>query len=200
MENYLTYGLRDLYVRALKALSVADAEVVALRVLSQSVAKRKKNFSFALSSDDEYKIKSLKRDPGREAAIVRAVRDEVDLMGTMQTYNDAFRFLNRLRWRLAQDDARRRIANPEARPSRAFSLAPLTSMKPCFIRVDKTALAQLWSHHFRGNAMMAAPRCIEDVLCVRARPRLNIGDSFQTDGTQLVVPYLAITTKTLFLT
>jgi len=35
---------------------------------------------------------------------------------------------------------------------------------------------------------------------VRARPRLNIGDSFQTDGTQLVVPYLAITTKTLFLT
>jgi len=35
VENYLTYGLRDLYVRALKALSVADAEVVALRVLSQ---------------------------------------------------------------------------------------------------------------------------------------------------------------------
>ena len=65
VENYLTYGLRDLYVRALKALSVADAEVVALRVLSQSVAKRKKNFSFALTSDDEYKIKSSKRDPGK---------------------------------------------------------------------------------------------------------------------------------------
>ena len=65
----------------------------------------------------------------REAAIVRAVGDEVDLMGTMQTYNDAFRFLNRLRWRLTQDDARRRIANPEARPSRAFSLAPITSRR-----------------------------------------------------------------------
>ena len=200
VENFLTYGLRDLYVRALKALSVADAEVVALRVLSQSVAKRKKNFSFVLTSDDEYKIKSSKRDPDREAAIVRAVRDEVDLMGTMQTYNDAFRFLNRLRWRLTQDDARRRIANPEARPSRAFSLAPLTSMKPCFIRVDKKALGELWSTHFRTDAVVVAPRCIEDVLSVRARPRLNIGDSFQTDGTQLVVPYLAITTKTLFLT
>ena len=86
-----------------------------MRVLSQSVTKRKKNFSFVLTSDDEYKIKSSKRDPDREAAILRAVRDEVDLMGTMQTYNDAFRFLNRLRWRLTQDDARRRIANPEAR-------------------------------------------------------------------------------------
>ena len=202
VENFLTYGLRDLYVRALKALSVADAEVVALRVLSQSVAKRKKNFSFVLTSDDEYKIKSPKNDPMREAAIVRSVGDEVDLMGTMQTYNDAFRFLNRLRWRLTQDDARRRIANPEARPSRAFSLAPLTSMKPCFIRVDKTALGELWSTHFRTDAVVVAPRCIEDVLSVRARvnPRLNIGDSFQTDGTQLVVPYLAITTKTLFLT
>ncbi len=120
-------------------------------------------------------------------------------MGTMQTYNDAFRFLNRLQWRLTQDAARRRIANPEARPARAFSLAPLTSMKPCFLRLDKKALGELWSAHFRSNAVVA-PRCIEDVLSVRARPRLNIGDSFQTDGTQLVVPYLAITTKTLFLT
>ena len=105
VENYLTYGLRDLYVRTLKALSIDNAEIVALRVLSQSVAKRKGNYSFALSSDDEYKIKSPKRDPVREAAIARAVRAEVDLMGTMQTYNDAFRFLHRLKWRLEQDDA-----------------------------------------------------------------------------------------------
>ena len=40
VENYLTYGLRDLYVRALKALSVADAEVVAL--LTSSLAIRRK--------------------------------------------------------------------------------------------------------------------------------------------------------------
>ena len=51
VENYLTYGLRDLYVRTLKALSIDNAEIVALRVLSQSVAKRKGNYSFALSSD-----------------------------------------------------------------------------------------------------------------------------------------------------
>ena len=96
------------------------------------------------------------------------MRDEVDLMGTMQTYNDAFRFLNRLQWRLTQDAARRRIANPEARPARAFSLAPLTSMKPCFLRLDKTALGELWSAHFRSDAVVVAPRCIEDVLSVRA--------------------------------
>jgi hypothetical protein len=125
VKNYLTFGLRDLYVRALKALSVADAEVVGLRVLSRSVAKRKGNFSFALSSDDEYKIKSPKRDPVREAAIARAVRVEVDLMGTMQTYNDAFRFLHRLKWRLEQDDARRLLANTSRRPtlSRVLSRA-----------------------------------------------------------------------------
>ena len=41
VENYLTYGLRDLYVRALKALSVADAEVVSLRVLSPSPSGRR---------------------------------------------------------------------------------------------------------------------------------------------------------------
>jgi hypothetical protein len=72
-------------------------------------------------------------------------------------------------------------------------------MKPCFVRVDKKALGELWSAHFRRIATVDAPRCIEDVLSVKARPRLNIGDSFQTDGTQLIVPYLAITTKTLFL-
>ena len=183
----------------MKALSVADAEVVALRVLSHSVAKRKGNFSFALSSDDEYKIKSPKRDPVREAAIARAVRVEVDLMGTMQTYNDAFRFLHRIRCRLEQDDARRRLGTPDARPSRAFSLAPLTSMKPCFIRVDKKGLGELWSAHLRSAALVAAPRCIEDVLDVRARPHLTIGDSFQTDGTQLVVPYRTLTTKRQFI-
>jgi hypothetical protein len=80
VKNYLTFGLRDLYVRALKALSVADAEVVGLRVLSRSVAKRKKNYSFAKSSDDEYKIKSPKRDPEREAAIGRAVRASIDFI------------------------------------------------------------------------------------------------------------------------
>lgn len=173
---------------------------------------RKGNYSFALSSDIEYKIKSPKRDMVREAAIARAVRAEVDLMGTMQSYNDAFRFLHRLKWRLEQDDARRLLAHPDARPSRAFSLAPLTtSMKPCFVRVDKTALGELWSTHFRRDATVDAPRCIEDVLSVKARPRLNRGfgqspkflakpkTSFQTDGTQLIVPYLAITTKTLFL-
>ena len=62
----------------MKALSVADAEVVALRVLSHSVAKRKGAFSFALTSDDQYTIKTPKRDPEREAAIVRAVRAEGD--------------------------------------------------------------------------------------------------------------------------
>jgi hypothetical protein len=51
----------------LKALSVADAEVVALRVLSHSVAKRKGDFSFALTSDDQYTIKTPKRDPFRNA-------------------------------------------------------------------------------------------------------------------------------------
>ena len=53
----------------------------------------------------------------REAAIARAVRAEVDLMGTMQTYNDAFRFLHRLKWRLEQDDARRLLANTSRRPT-----------------------------------------------------------------------------------
>jgi hypothetical protein len=120
-------------------------------------------------------------------------------MGTMQTYNDAFRFLHRIRCRLEQDDARRRLGNPDARPSRAFSLAPLTSMKPCFIRVDKKGLGELWSAHLRSAALVDAPRCIEDVLDVRARPHLTIGDSFQTDGTQLVVPYLTLTTKRQFL-
>ena len=94
-------------------------------------------------------------------------------MDTMQSYNDAFRFLHRLKWRLEQDDARRLLVLPDARPSRAFSLAPLTSMKPCFVRVDKKALGELWSTHFRRDATVDAPRCIEDVLDVRARPRLN---------------------------
>jgi hypothetical protein len=48
------------------------------------------------------------------------------------------------------------------------------------------------------ETLVAAPRCIEDVLDVRARPHLTIGDSFQTDGTQLVVPYRTLTTKRQF--
>lgn len=71
-------------------------------------------------------------------------------------------------------------------------------MKPCFIRVDKKGLGELWSAHLRSAALVAAPRCISDVLDVRARPHLTIGDSFQTDGTQLVVPYRTLTTKRQF--
>ena len=202
VENDLTFGLRDLYVRALKALSVADAEVVALRVLSHSVAKRPEGCLLVRPhqrrpvhhQDTETRPETRGRDRP-----CRASRGRFPLMGTMQTYNDAFRFLHRIRCRLEQDDARRRLGNPDARPSRAFSLAPLTSMKPCFIRVDKKGLGELWSAHLRSAALVDAPRCIEDVLDVRARPHLTIGDSFQTDGTQLVVPYLTLTTKRQFL-
>ena len=204
VQNHLVYALRDVYVCTLKkhfGLWCQDAQDVALRVLAASVRNRKQNFSFALSSDDDSSSKTVKRDPEREAAVVRAVEQEHEVMGTsMQTCNDAFGFLRRLQCRLAEDDARRHLVNAKARSARAFSLAPLTAMKPCFVRVDKTALTQLWMANFLGNKNVKAPHYIEDVLQRKARRTLTLGNSFQTDGTQVVVPYLCLSTRTQLLT
>jgi hypothetical protein len=200
VDNYLTYGLRDLYVRTLKALSVPDAEDVALRVLSRSVKPRSgTTFAFVLTEADTYRSRSTKRDEARETTIALATESEHELMDIMETYNDAFRFLDTLGRRLAADDATRQAQHKDARPARKFPLAPLTSMKPCFIRLDKTALSQLWrANRPRDNGnVLPEPECIEEVLRVRARPNLHIGNSFQTDGTQLTVPYIATTTTTI---
>ena len=200
VTNYLSYGLRDHYVRLLKVLGVANHKMVALRVLNKSVMKRKGNFSFALSSDDEFAASRTKRDTSAEAAVVSAVEREFQLMGKMETYGDAFRFLRHIQGRLEDDYAERLSKNKGARPGRSFNIAPLTSMKPCFIRVDKTSLDHLYTANFKKNGAIERPSCVEDVLPhVKARPRMVIGDSFQTDGTQLVVPYLQETHKTVCL-
>jgi len=140
----------------------------------------------------------VKQEPEREQAIASAVSQERDLMGSISSYNDAFVFLHRLRARLTQDHERRKLQHPEARPSRSFPLAPLTSMTPYYITLDKKALTELHSAHFRKDARVDKPNGIEDVLSVK-RPG-QLGASFRTDGTQAIVQYLTLTTKTLFLT
>ena len=89
VENYLQYGLRDHYVRTLRTLGVADFEAVALRVLKQSVAKRPKGFSFAMTWEDTNAASVVKQEPEREQAIASAVSQERDLMGSISSYNDA---------------------------------------------------------------------------------------------------------------
>ena len=91
---------------------------VALRVLATHVAKRPKNFEFSLNDKDAYQAGITKRDPSVEAAIRQRVAAEVDLMGPLASYNDAFRFLHRLRSRLEQDYASRAIVWWTARRTR----------------------------------------------------------------------------------
>ena len=71
-------------------------------------------------------------------------------------------------------------------------------MTPYYITLDKVALTDLHSAHFRKDARVDKPNGIEDVLSVK-RPG-QLGASFRTDGTQAIVQYLTLTTKTLFLT
>ena len=185
--NYLRSGLRDLYVRTLKDLGCDYHKDVALRVLATHVAKRTKNFSFSLDDNDAYQARITKRDPSVEAAIQQRVEAEVDLMGPLSTYNDAFRFLHRLRARLEQDYARRRLAKSDAYPPHHFSIAPLTGMKPCFVRIDNTTVRLLYKEHVSVNTIdLATPRGIGDVVAVPTRKGFELGGSILTDGTQVL--------------
>ena len=192
--NYLQSGLRDLYVRTLKALRCDFHHDVALRVLATHVAKRPNNFSFALNDKDAYRAGITKRDPSVEAAIRQRVDAEVDLMGPLASYNEAFRFLHRLRARLQQDYASRRLVDSEAYPPKHFSVAPLTAMKPCFVRIDGTSLGLLYKAYFSEITYetidLVEPLGIGDVLSVRPRNGFAVGKSFLTDGTQVLTTYV----------
>ena len=179
--NYLQSGLRDLYVRTLKPLGCDDHHDVGLRVLATHVAKRPKNVSFALDDKDADRagITGPLRRSG--SSIRQRVAAEVDLMGPLASYNDACRFLHRLRARLAQDYASRLLQDSEAYPPKHFSVAPLTGMKPCFVRIDGTSLGLLYKAFFSEISYetidLASPRGIGDVLSARPRNGFAVGQS-----------------------
>ena len=78
----LPHGLRDLYVRALKTLSVPDAEVVGEFSLTPLQSGRRTSRSSSPATTSTRSSRRSVDDPDREAVNDSPVRDEVDLMGT----------------------------------------------------------------------------------------------------------------------
>ena len=77
-------------------------------------------------------------------------------------------------------------------------------MKPCFVRIDGTSLGLLYKAFFSEISYetidLASPRGIGDVLSARPRNGFAVGQSFLTDGTQVLTTYVKRWEQTDYLT
>ena len=127
VKNYLVYGLRDQYLRLMKKLKVKDYKMVGLKVLENFVEECKSNFSFKLSTDD---MTFLRIHEHLTEDLKGKIDAEKKLMPKIMSYNSAFAFLSRVRDRfdVIEDETKQ------------FYVAPLSSMTPTFIRLNKVGL------------------------------------------------------------
>lgn len=111
---------------------VPNYKRVALRVLRASAELDLPTFRVKLSINDYRESRVTCRNPAKERTVVNRTESELNMMGAIGSYGDAFRFIGKV-----QDQFRPIEYSPK------LPLVPLTKIKTCFIRVDKLALAQL---------------------------------------------------------
>ena len=76
-------------------------------------------------------------------------------------------------------------------------IVPLSSMKLCFMCVDNTVITFMFAY-FENDAT-AKKKEIKQIMKVKTHLKKYIGAIFQTDAVQLIMNYIKIYKKTLFI-
>ena len=79
--------------------------------------------------------------------------------------------------------------------TKLFSVAPLSPMAPTYTRLDKVGLINSMEKiraHLPNAVKPKEPERIANVIKCHARRNHDLGQNFQTDGTQVILNYIKI--------
>ena len=103
VHNYMTYGLRDHYVQLVKSqydLPNHIAEIISLRILMTFEKTNKGQFSFKLSSDDNFLSKKVRRKETKDLIRVRVEEEQRKIPKITSSFSSLFQFLHHIYTRL----------------------------------------------------------------------------------------------------
>ena len=152
-----------------------------MRLLKRIQIKNKgKEFSFELSSKDIY-LAELERKETTEDSVNKIINHEIlnDIPIIDNTYSSAFKFLYWINQK------------GKGKVEKMFSIAPLSCLKPVYIRIDNLGLQML-----NNGKKMPYLHLLNEKANKICKSKV-IGRSLQMDGTQAIMQYIQVVTLKL---
>ena len=139
----------------------------------------KGQFSFKLSSDDNFLSKKVRRKETEDLIRVRVEEEQRKIPKITSSFSSPFRFLHHIYTRLDY------LNTQKNKKFKSFSVAPLTNMKPYYITLDALGIKNL----NRGKSLAMSDLLKNpDRLCRNK----EVGRSFKTDGTQVGLQFIKL--------